>query len=232
VQDERDLRIARLEAQVEALLAANAQLRAEVEELKARLDQNSSNSNRPPSGDAPTAREARRGKAPSGRKRGGQPGHKGWKRTLLPADKVNRTRDCFPSRCRRCEAPLPRRPDGDPLRHQVVEVPPIAPDVTEYRLHRVVCDCGKVTCGTLPFGVPLGMCGPRLTAFIGLLTGVYKMSRREGSRLLGDVLGVKISLGALSQSEDAVSEAVSAPVEETRIHGIRCADPRLEDERR
>lgn len=209
--DERDERIAKLEAQVAALLAR-------ISELEARLNQNSSNSNRPPSGDAPGDREARRGKAPSGRGRGGQPGHKGWKRTLLPAEKVNRSRDCFPSRCRRCEAPLPRCPDGDPLRHQVLEVPAIAPDVTEYRLHRVTCDCGKVTCGTLPAGVPLGMCGPRLTAFIGLLTGIYKMSRREASRLLGDVLGVKISLGVLSQSEDVVSEAVSAPVEEARIH--------------
>lgn len=209
--DERDERIAKLEAQVAMLLARIA-------ELEARLNQNSSNSNRPPSGDAPADREARRGKEPSRRGRGGQPGHKGWKRALLPAEKVNRTRDCFPPRCRRCEAPLPRHPDDDPLRHQVVEVPAIAPDVTEYRLHRVTCDCGKVTCGTLPAGVPLGMCGPRLTAFIGLLTGIYKMSRREASRLLDDVLGVKISLGALSQSEDVVSEAVRAPVEEARIH--------------
>ena len=216
MQDERDRRIERLEAQVAALLAANIALRAEVEELKARLNQNSSNSNRPPSGDRPADRDARRGKQPSGRGRGGQPGHKGWKRTLLSADKVNRIRDRFPPRCRRCDEPLPRRPDADPLRHQVVEVQPIAPDVTEYRLHRVMCDCGKMTCGTLPAGVPRGMCGPRLTAFIGLLTGVYKMSRREASRLLGDMLGVKISLGALSQSEDAVSEAVSAPAEEAR----------------
>jgi transposase len=211
VPDERDERIAELEAQVVALLARIA-------ELEARLNQNSSNSNRPPSGDAPADREVRRRKAPSGRGRGGQPGHKGWKRTLLPAEKVNRMRDCFPSRCRRCEPPLPRRPDDDPLRHQVVEVPAIAPDVTEYRLHRVTCDCGKVTCGTLPASVPLGMCGPRLTAFIGLLTGIYKMSRREASRLLGDVLGVKISLGALSQSENVVSKAVGAPVEEARTY--------------
>ena len=211
MQDDRDLRIAKLEAQVEGLLARIA-------ELEARLAQNSSNSNRPPSSDAPADREARGAKAPSGRGRGGQPGHKGWKRTLLPADKVNRTLDCFPSQCRRCEAPLPRRAEDDPLRHQVVEVASIAPDVTEYRLHRVTCGCGKTTCGTLPGGVPLGMCGPRLTAFIGLLTGIYKMSRREASRLLSDVLGVKISLGALSQSEDTVSDAVRAPVEEARIY--------------
>lgn len=218
VQDERDLRIARLEAQVEALLATNAQLRARVEELEARLAQNSSNSNRPPSSDAPADREARPGKPPTGRARGGQRGHKGWKRTLLPPEKVNRTRDCFPSHCRRCEARLPRRPDDEPLRHQVVELPVIVPDVTEYRLHRVACDCGKVTCGSLPTGVPRGMCGPRLVAFIGLLTGIYKLSRREAGRLLGDVLGVKISLGALSESEGIVSDAVSAPVEEARVY--------------
>ncbi len=211
VQDERDQRIAKLEAQVEALLARIA-------ELEARLAQNSSNSNRPPSSDAPGDREARRGKPPTGRTRGGQRGHKGWKRALLPPEKVNRTRDCFPSHCRRCEAPLPRRSDDEPLRHQVIELPVIAPDVTEYRLHRVACSCGKVTCGSLPTGVPRGMCGPRLVAFIGLLTGIYKLSRREAGRLLGDVLGVEISLGALSESERIVSDAVSAPVEEARVY--------------
>lgn len=79
-------------------------------------------------------------------------------------------------------------------------------------------DCGKITCGSLPIGVPRRMCGPRLIAFIGLLTGIYKLSRREAGRLLGDVLGVKISLGALSESEGIVSDAVSAPVEEARVY--------------
>lgn len=211
MQDERDRRIAELVAEVAAL-------RAQVAELQALLRQNSSNSNRPPSSDAPADRESRPGKPPSGRSRGGQPGHKGWKRTLLPPEKVNRTKDCFPSSCRRCGESLPRRPDERPLRHQVVDVPPIKPDVTEYRLHRVTCDCGRVTCGALPAGVPRGMCGPRLMALIGLLTGIYKLSRREAGRALGDVLGVDLSLGALSESEDDVSQAVAIPVEEARVH--------------
>jgi transposase len=80
VLDERDARIAKLEAQVAALLARIA-------ELEAKLGQNSSNSSRPPSSDAPADRDARRGKQPTGRPRGGQPGHKGWKRTLLPDGK-------------------------------------------------------------------------------------------------------------------------------------------------
>jgi transposase len=196
-----------------------AELRATVDDLKRQLGQNSSNSNKPPSSDAPADRGARGGKEPSGKPRGGQPGHKGWKRTLVPPDKVNRTRDIYPERCRRrgCGKQLSRQPDANPICHQVVEVPPITPDVTEYRLHRVACDCGKITCGSLPTGVPR-MCGPRLMALIGLLSGRYKMSRRDGASFLSDVLGVKISLGALSESEDDVSEAIAVPVEEARVH--------------
>jgi len=97
-------------------------------------------------------------------------------------------------------------------------MPAIVPDTTEYRLHSVACDCGKVTCAPLPPGVPRGMCGPRLTSFIGMLTGIYKLSRREARLLVGDALGVQISLGALSESEDDVSDAVAVPVEAVRIH--------------
>lgn len=213
VPDERDARIANLEAQVAALIARIA-------ELEARLAQNSSNSNRPPSSDAPADRDARRGRPSSGRPRGGQRGHKAWKRTPLPPEKVNRTQDCFPEHCRRrgCGKRLPRRSNGEPLHHQVVEVPAMKPDVTDYLLHAVTCTCGKVTRARVPAGVPRGMCGPRLMALIGMLTGVYKLSRREAGRLLGDVLGIDISLGALSEAEGDVSESVVVPVEEARVY--------------
>jgi transposase len=100
-----------------------------------------------------------------------------------------------------------------------VDLPPIEPEVSEWQLHRVECgDCGTVTCGTLPPGVPVGMCGPGLMALIALLTGDYNMSRRRAVSLLGDVLGIEISLGALSATEETVSEALAAPVNEARDH--------------
>jgi transposase len=229
VQDDRDRRIAKLEEEVAdlkkvvaALLAENARLReenarlrSEVADLRAQLNQNSSNSNKPPSADSPADREARRGKPPSGRKRGGQPGHKGSQRQLLTPTKP--PVDCFPESCRRCGANLPHRPDPDAIRHQTVDLPPIAPIISEWHLHRVTCrGCGTVTCGTLPPGVPTSMCEPGLVALIGLLTGDYNMSRRRAVSLLGDVLGIEISLGALSQAEAQVSEALATPVAETR----------------
>lgn len=95
-----DERIERLERQVEMLLAKIeaqaariALLEAENAELRRRLGENSSNSSKPPSSDAPSDRAARPSAAASGKKRGGQPGHKGSKRTLLPPNKGNRCMD-------------------------------------------------------------------------------------------------------------------------------------------
>jgi transposase len=195
-------------------------LHVRIAALEARLAQNSTNSNRPPSSDSPQDRESRPDRRATGRTRGGQRGHKGLKRNLLPAEKVNETRECYPELCRRrgCGRRLRRHPFGEPLRHQVVDVPAIEPHVTEYRLHSVACDCGKITCAPLPDGVPRGMCGPRLMALIALLTGIYRNSRRDAVNVLSDVLGVRISLGALSEAEARVSEAVAAPVEEARTY--------------
>jgi transposase len=58
------------------------------------------------------------------------------------------------------------------------------------------------------------MLGPRLTALVGLLTGGYHLSRRQAVSLLRDVLGVAVSLGALSEAEERVGAAVAPAVEE------------------
>src|SRR4051812_21141213 len=75
--------VATLRLENATLRAENAVLLARVRELEARLGQNSSNSSRPPASDPPQAPD--RPKAPlSDRKRGGQPGHRGAYRVLLP----------------------------------------------------------------------------------------------------------------------------------------------------
>ena len=191
-----------------------AELKVVIEELRALLRQNSSNSNRPPSSDGPAAREEREGKR-SKRKRGGQPGHDPHRRELVPPEKLRRIVDCFPTHCRRCNAALPQRAEGEPWVHQVTEVPVITPDTDEFRRQRVRCDgCGEVTCGPLPDGVPSTMCGPRLTALIALLTAAFHLSRRQAQTLTSDVLGVSLSLGVVSESEERISEAVAPAVEQ------------------
>jgi transposase len=188
-------------------------LLARIGELEERLRQSSQNSSRPPSSDAPAVdRPATR--PPSRRRPGGQPGHEGHQRMLLPADQVDTLVPVKPRRCRRCAAPL-HGVDATPGRHQVTELPPLQAHVTEYQLHTLACaHCGATTAATLPAGVPRGAFGPQVEATVALCTGVYHLSRRTTVGLLGDLFGVDLALGTVSACEQAVSEAVAAPVAE------------------
>lgn len=204
--DPRDELIAQLRAELAATRAELDAARAEIVSLKQRLGASSNNSSKPPSSDGLAARATRKKKRPSGRKPGGQPGHEGHQRALVPAEKVTRSRDRYPKRCACCQHPLPQVPHGEPIRHQTIEVPKIEADVTENRLHAVAClRCGTVTRARLPRSVPRGMCGPNLMALLTLLVGFYRMSRRDAVSCVGDMLGIRISLGALSKVEGRVA---------------------------
>jgi transposase len=199
----KDARIAELEAQV-------AELTKKVAQLLALLGQNSRNSNKPPSSDPPGAGGGS-GKPAFGRPRGGQKGHKGNSRSLLPESQVNEFKDHFPPECESCWKRLPEVPDPRATRFQSIEVPPIKPFVVEHRYHGVTCTCGYTTrrkCDVA--GSPFG---PRLMGIIGLFSGIYHISRRKSATLLSDLLGIEISLGALSAVEERVSDAVKTPVE-------------------
>jgi transposase len=74
-------------------------LQEKVRELTARLNQDSSNSSRPPSSDKPW--KERRSRKPTGRTPGGQPGHKGTTRQALPPEDVDREIPLLPVRCGR-----------------------------------------------------------------------------------------------------------------------------------
>src|SRR6266851_1951310 len=139
---------AALRAENAALRAENAALHERVQELEVRLGQNSANSSRPPSSDPPEA-PAKRRPPPSDRKRGGQPGHRGACRGLLPVEQVDAIVPVVPEHCRHCQQPFPgteapRR--GRAWRHQVVELLPLAVRVTEYQMAvRRCAACGKRT---------------------------------------------------------------------------------------
>jgi len=99
-------------------------LRARVQELEAWLGQNSTNSSRPPSSDPPES-PPRPPAAPTGRRRGGQPGHPPHQRTLVPPEAVDQIVAHWPTHCRGCQMPLSPEAVGEPVRHQVTELPPI-----------------------------------------------------------------------------------------------------------
>src|SRR3954462_5211844 len=218
--------LATLRRENAALWAKNAALQAEsallherIRELEVRLGQTSANSSRPPSSD-PLQAPARPKAPPSGRKRGGQPGHRGACRKLLPVQQVDEIVAVVPERCRHCEQPFPEtaaRRRARVWRHQVVELLPLAVRVTEYQMAVRRCPaCGKRTRADLPAGVPRRPFGARLTAVVALLSGRYRLSRREVRQLLQDLWEVKLSLGTVVRQEQAQSAALAPVVEEAR----------------
>lgn len=202
------------DALIVALQAEIMRLREQVAELQERLGQNSGNSSKPPSTDKPGSRPPRRSKNKKRRKRGGQPGHRGSHRALVPPDQVDRVVDYYPEQCENCWNELPRMPDSDPERHQVTELPPIKPETTEHRRHAVTCSRGHTTRARIPDEVKASSFGPRLSSIMAMLTGVFQLGRRQAVTALADLFGVRISLGALSGVEARVSEAVEPAVDE------------------
>jgi transposase len=212
-----------LRAANEQLAAANARivdLEQQVAKLLEEKGQNSRNSGKPPSSDAPSTRANRHAKTKdkSGRKRGGQPGHRGSQRALVPPEAVDAVVDHFPPECVNCWQALPMTPDPSPQRYQTTELPPVKPHTTEHRGHTVTCPCCKHRTAA-SFEIPPAF-GPRLLAVAVLLTGAYHLSRRAAVRLLSDLVGVRVSLGALSTIERRVSDAVKSAAEEVWRHVV------------
>lgn len=225
--DERDLLILALWLRLSGLEKTVKQLQVSVDALSGKAGQNSRNSSLPPSLDRPGLKRKRL-KKKSGRRRGGQPGHRGSQRPLVPAEDVAWTEDCLPPTCRRCGDRLEGE-DTAPFRHQVSELEKPVVTVNEWRLHTLHCGgCGTDTTGQLPDGVPTGNFGPRVISTVSLLTGRYRGSKRLAQEMMQDLFGLDISLGAIPRCEQITSEAIRSAVDEARefvkAHSFKHAD--------
>ena len=207
-------------AVVEVLLAMDrriAQLEARVEQLERQLGRNSRNSSLPPSEDRSGAAPRRRGKDRSGRLPGGQSGHEGHGRELLPASAVDELVDHWPASCGcgHVFAEGDRVAVREPARHQVEELPQIAVRVTEHRCQRVRCpDCGLERTGELPGEVAGSAFGPRLQAAVATLSVRNRVSRRDLVELCEELFGARISTGTIDAILARVGDALEQPYEQ------------------
>ena len=184
--------------------------------LQTQLHQASRHAGCPSSSDTPQPHRPRRYR--SKRRRGGQPGHPGSTRTLIPVEEVDEVVVVKPETCTQCHVPLVGD-DPMPWRHQVIEIPPIRPVVSEYQWHQLVCPaCGMVTRAPWPAGVPSGTYGPRVQAMVTLCTGAYRLSKRTTQQMMDEVFGVPMSVGTIGHVEQAATAILTAPVEEARAY--------------
>jgi transposase len=191
-------------------------LEAEVAALREQLNRNSRNSSKPPSSDGSEVPPKPRRRSKSGRKRGGQPGHPGTTRKLVPVEQVKESYDVKPDACCRCGHALVGE-DPEPYRHQVTGIPPVVAEVIEYRLHTLTCsECRAKTRAKLSTGVPQGAFGPRLQSMVSLLSGRYHLSKRDIVDVMADFFQADVGLGSVPALEQRTSEVIRVPVDEAR----------------
>lgn len=201
------------EATVEKILEYDRENR-ELKEKIAQLESNSGNSSKPPSSDSPKDKEKRKqetSKKSSTRKPGGQPGHKGKKRELIPVEECDEVIPCYPEECKNCKLFVECKQDhviGEVYRWQQTEIPPIQPTVTEYQVYTLSGKCGAIHNGSLPADVARSSFGPRLTGIIAYFTSVLHVSRRALKECLETLLGVRLSLGSVQNLLEETSQAL------------------------
>jgi transposase len=206
---ERDRKIAEAEKQI-----------ADLERQLASRSKNSTNSSKPPSSDgvAQTAQPRSRRKR-NRRKPGGQKGHPGHHRPLVPTEQAQKVISVLPVACKHCGEALPQSVEqiktvGEVQRHQVTELPPIKPFIIEYQCPKVACPCcGEATRAPLPAEAQ-GDFGTELMALVAFLTIVCRMPRRVVELFLEQGLGITMSLGSAQKCWEQTSEAVAEPCTE------------------
>jgi hypothetical protein len=194
----------------------------ECERLYQELNQNSTNSSKAPSTDSPEAKAKRKAEEESSQpkakhgqqKQGAQPGHKAVSRPLVPLEEVERVFDCKPDVCEHCGQSLKECFDPAPYRLQHYEFE-IVRHITEYRKHTVVCpNCKEPTEGILPAEALWSTYGSNVVTHVGVLTGLYQMSRRKAEMYFNEVVRIPISVGSISNLEKELTEAASPVMEE------------------
>jgi transposase len=194
---------AAVQAYVRAMRDEMRQLQARVDTLEARLAQTATTSHRPPSSDSPYKKQRQRPTATTPRKAGGKPGHPGHGQALLPPTAVHEVR---PERCACGNTTFTLTTPYHT--HQVIELPPIAMEVTHWELHQSWCpECGRWRQAQLPAEQTMGY-GPRFSALVGELAGTYGNGRRMVQTFCASVLQIPISLGAIQKVLDRVAHAI------------------------
>jgi transposase len=217
---------------IAGLLQRIHDLEQRVQELERRLGQNASNSSIPPSANPPAAPPAVV-KRPTGRKTGGQPGHKGHQRLRLPPERVQHVIALVPSRCEACRAALPQQPsaaDPEPVWHQFAELPKVQAVVTEFQGHARTCGCcGHLTREAIPQEIRAHAFGPRLAAVLSYLSGSHYVSQRGLEEVAEVVFGVPLSLGSVTALQEQMSQALQ-PAHQAIAELVRPAPVKNVDE--
>jgi transposase len=206
-----------LNALIAALRADNAALKARIAELERQLGLNSSNSGKPPSSDGlkkPSRVKSLRER--SGKKPGGQQGHKG--ETLRQVAVPDEVVDHYPPSCATCGVGLDPDASVGHTARQVFDLPEPQLVVTEHRVHDCACAfCGTTTRGRFPDGVNAPVqYGARIRSFVIYLLHYQLLPEDRLAELMADLFGVKLAAATIARMSRTCTERLRGFMETVR----------------
>lgn len=213
---DKDAYIKQLEMENTELKQRITMLEKRIEELEQLLRTNSKNSSKPPSSDPPgtSSTDSKRRR----KKRGARKGHKPHLRELLPQKFVKEHIHLKPEICT-CGSTNLEETKEQPQRHQIVDIPPIEPEVTEYVQHIFRCkDCGELVYKPLPDYIKRQHFGAGVLSMVAILTGKLNTSKRKALAMINEVFSIPMSLGGLSNCEGQLADMLQQPYTQVAEH--------------
>ena len=180
---------------------------ATIKKLQDKLAVNSTNSSKPPSKDDFKPPKRRSLRKVSGKKPGGQPGHKGVGAKLK--DDPDFTVEYTVETCPDCHQDLRQIEADGTVRRQVVDLPPIKTLVTEHRIELKTCPCCSVQwqAGGCPVYNEYEY-GPRIKAFCVYLSAFQFIPALRTKQMMS-ALGVELSTGSLDNFRRRAAKRLS-----------------------
>lgn len=212
---------AQIAQQLTQIASKDGQVQAladELASLKARLTKDSHNSSKPPSTDG-LQKKTKSLRKPSGKRPGGQKGHKGS--TLSWAQNPTRTVTLpLPEKCDRCSEQLALESARIAEKRQVIDLPQIQPEVTQYQSQTLKCQhCGCLHTSLFPPGVTERIqYGPRLKTIGVLLTQWHNLPYQRTSQLMSSLFNVHVSQGSLCKWVEKVASLAQPQVEIIKVN--------------
>jgi transposase len=208
-----------------------ARLEARVQALEDQLAKHSQNSSKPPSSDGLKKPSRTRSlRKSSGKKSGGQPGHKG--QTLKMSVDPDEVQVHRVGQCCHCQCNLKNTEPVEHERRQVFDLPPVREMVTEHQAEIKVCpQCGQQTKAAFPAGVSQPVqYGPQIKAQMVYFSQYHFVSLERVAEIMNDLYGQEVSEGTIVSAGLSIAQQVGSVNERVKAYLIEQAEVSHHDE--